>query len=552
MNKEKIKYFLYARKSSEDETRQIQSIDDQISRLKDIAKNKKLHIVEIFQESKSAKKPNNRPAFSEMVKRIKAGEAKGILCWNMNRLCRNPIDGGTVTWLLQNGIIQSIYTPAHEFLPTDNVIMVGFETNKANQYIIDLRNDVIRGTTRKAERGWSPNLAPLGYLNRRDEITNESIIVKDPVRFPLIRQMWDLMLTGSCTPPQILEKANKIWGFRTRKTRKTGDKELSKSSIYRIFTSIYYTGDFMYFGKQYKGKHEPMVTLEEFDRVQILLGRKGKPRPKTHTFAFTGLIRCSECGCVYTAEEKKKLIKSTGKIKYYTYYHCTRRKKEIDCTQRKSIKEEALEKQIEEFLGNYTILPEFRDWAMAVLNEQNDQEIETRSQIHTMQSNSILKTQKELDRLTQMRYRDLIDDDEYLRQKEKLQVKIAELKKQLRVTETRAEKWLELTEQTFDFATHARKAFVEGDMQTKREIIVALGKNPIISDGQLNIEVNEWLQPIGEKYPELEKEYLERLEPVKIGVNQSKTGSLETVRIKWLADRESNPDCLNQNQVSYR
>ena len=98
-----------------------------------------------------------------------------------------------------------------------------------------------------------------------------------------------------------------------------------------------------------------------------------------------------------------------------------------------------------------------------------------------MQSNSLLKTQRELDNLTKMRYRDLIDDDSFLKEKNELQAKINELKNQLRTTETRAEKWLELTEQTFDFATHARKAFVEGDMQTKREIIVALGKNPIIS-----------------------------------------------------------------------
>mgnify|MGYP001590408045 FL=1 len=81
----KIRYFLYARKSSESEDRQVQSIDDQIDRLKKLAKDLELEIVEIYTESKSAKKPNNRPVFDEMIRRIENGDADGILCWHLNR-----------------------------------------------------------------------------------------------------------------------------------------------------------------------------------------------------------------------------------------------------------------------------------------------------------------------------------------------------------------------------------------------------------------------------------------------------------------------------------
>ena len=74
-----IKYFLYARKSSENEDRQIQSIDDQINRLKEFANNFNLHIIKIFEESKSAKNPGDRPVFEDMIKRNKNDEAQGIL-----------------------------------------------------------------------------------------------------------------------------------------------------------------------------------------------------------------------------------------------------------------------------------------------------------------------------------------------------------------------------------------------------------------------------------------------------------------------------------------
>ena len=77
MNKQnnKIKYFLYARKSSESEDRQIQSIDDQINRLKKLASDLNLDIEKIYTEAKSAKKPNNRPIFDEIIQRIENGEA---------------------------------------------------------------------------------------------------------------------------------------------------------------------------------------------------------------------------------------------------------------------------------------------------------------------------------------------------------------------------------------------------------------------------------------------------------------------------------------------
>src|SRR3989344_3420033 len=155
--------------------------------------------------------------------------------------------------------------------------------------------------------------------------------------------MWDLMLTGSYTPPKILEIANNEWGLKTVKYKREGGKELSLSGIYRMFTNIFYAGTLEWDGKQYEGKHEPMITFEEFDRVQIILGREGKPRPQKHQFAFTGMMRCGVCCCLYTAEEKKKLIKSTGEIKNFTYYHCTRKKTNIRCNQKGGIPLEKLE-----------------------------------------------------------------------------------------------------------------------------------------------------------------------------------------------------------------
>ncbi|MFC1630056.1 recombinase family protein [Patescibacteria group bacterium] len=535
----KIKYFLYARKSSESEDRQVQSIDDQVNRLKQLANDLNLDIKKIYTEAKSAKKPNNRRIFDEMMRRIENGEADGILCWQINRLSRNPIDSGKLSWLLQQGTLKSIQTIDRQYLPDDNVLLFNVESGMANQFILDLKKNVKRGIESKLQKGWAPNMAPLGYLNDKAEKT----IIKDPERFNIIRKMWDLMLTGNYTPPKILDIANKEWGFRTRafKKRGYGGNPLSKSGIYKIFTNLFYAGIIDYYGVQYEGKHEAIITLEEYDRVQTLLERKGRPRPKKHRFAFTGFIRCGECGCLYTAETKRKLIRSTGKIKEYTYYHCTRRTRRVSCSQRQSIREDNLELQIDEEIKKYTILPEFLQWALEALNSKNDSEIKDRTKIYEMQHKTLVKTQNELDELTKMRYRQLIDDKEFIKERDALQNKITQLKGRLRETETRAERWLKLTEKTFHFATYARKAFLTGGLELKKEILMTLGQNATMKEGKLIIEPNEWFIPIRNDYPALEKEYL-GLEPMKIPLNKAKTEALASVRTRWLRGLDSNQD----------
>ena len=531
----KIRYFLYARKSSESEDRQVQSIDDQTDRLKRLAQDLNLNIKKIYIETKSAKKPNNRPIFNEMIQKIENGEADGILCWQINRLSRNPIDSGKLQWLLQQGILKSLQTIDKQYLPDDNVLLFSVESGSANQFILDLSKNVKRGMLRKLEKGWQTGIAPLGYLNDKEN----KIIIIDPERFNLIRKMWGLMLTGNYTPPKILDIANNEWGFTTRKFKRMGGNSLSRSGIYKIFTNLFYIGIIENNGVQYEGKHKKMITLEEYDRVQILLGRKGKPRLKSHEFAFTGSIRCGECGCLYTAETKQKIIKSTGEIKNYTYYHCTRKKTKINCTQRKSIREEDLQLQIEKEIEKYTILPEFLEWALESLNKNNDTEIENRTKIYEMQHKTLTKTQKEVDELTKMRYRQLIDDEAFIKEKNILLEKVTNLKENLRETESRAEQWLELTEKTFNFATYARKAFITGGLELKKEILLALGKTPIIKDGKLFIEPNEWLKPIKNDYPALQAEY-SRLEPTKIPMNKAKTEALTSVRAQWQGRQDSN------------
>jgi len=531
-----ITYFLYARKSSESEDRQIQSIDDQINRLKKLAVDFNLTIKEVLTESHSAKQPMARPIFNKMLDRIEKGEANGILCWQINRLSRNPVDSARVQWLLQQGIIKSIQTIDGERKPEDNAVLMSVESGVANQYIIDLRKNIKRGLESKLEKGILPCLAPAGYINEPYLRT----IVKDPEKFDLIRKMWDMMLTGSYSPTKIAKIVNREWGYRTRKTRRSGGTELSINGIYKIFNSQFYAGVIEYGGKKYKGVHEPMVTWDEFDRVQQLLGNKGTPRPKTHEFAFTGTIRCQECGCLYTAEIKSKFIKKTQTMKFFTYYHCTRKKTTVDCSQKKVVSDEYLELQIVDFLDQYAIMPEFRDWAVEAIKESNDEEIADRTTIYETQQKALNEAQRQLDNVTKMRYRDLIDDEQFLKEKGTLQSQIVDLRQKIDQTESRADRWLDLTERTFNFATYAKDAFEAGTPQDKKEILVALCSNPVIKDKRLIIQAEKWFVKVKSDYEVLKAQY-DRLELTKKPLTKAQEEALAYIKTQWWRCGESNP-----------
>jgi hypothetical protein len=84
-------FFIYARKSTDDADRQVRSIDDQLAELRDLATKEGITVVDTLVEKQSAKVPG-RSVFNEMIARIEAGEAAGILAWHPDRLARNSLD----------------------------------------------------------------------------------------------------------------------------------------------------------------------------------------------------------------------------------------------------------------------------------------------------------------------------------------------------------------------------------------------------------------------------------------------------------------------------
>lgn len=483
-----MRYIRYARKSESDEGRQEKSIEQQREVMLQDAQNKGLLIVKEIEEAMSAKIPGRRKGYKEMVDWLKKGRADAILVYHENRLARNPLESGELQQLLQDGIIKEIRTHETIYQPEDNALLFAVISSMSNQYSRDLSSHVKRGMSGKRAEGWFPHRAPEGYLNNLSDHTIEA----DPDRFPLLRQGWEMMLSGSYSIAQVLEMLNGKLGYQTRlsQSKKTGGGPLSRSALYRLFTNVFYTGRWMENGVIYEGQHPPMVSAAEFNQVQQILVRSGKAQRKVHSFAYTGLIRCRRCGSSITAEVQS----GRHGRGHYVYYHCASSRKQCS---RVSVSEKMLEEQIDSLLQSITIHPTIKAIALEEIKGWHQTESLDCETVYEQQQKALLEAERRMNKLVAMYLNDLFDsDEEYKGRRAELQAEISRLKLEVAASEHEFEQITQTAENAFHFAAHAHENFLIGDIDQKREIAHALGLSYFFKEGEVTIDLHPALAAI--------------------------------------------------------
>ncbi|XKT74747.1 MAG: recombinase family protein [Patescibacteria group bacterium UBA2163] len=317
-----LRFCLYARKSTESEERQVLSIDSQIKEMLQLAEREGLEIVAMKRESHSAKETGQRPVFNEIVEEVRDGKYNAILTWAPDRISRNAGDLGKVIDLMDGGMLQEIRTHGQSFRNNPNekflLMILGSQAKLEN----DNRGiNVKRGLRTRCEMGYRPGVAPTGYLNQK-HMDKKCQVIVDPERGPIIRQMFEKVAHQQWSGRKVYHWLRFELNFHTR-----GNKPLSLGNVYRTLSNTFYYGVFEYpksSGNWYQGKHEPIVTKELFDKVQLQLKRDNIVR-QSREFAFTKLMICGLCGSGISAEEKYKQLKD-GTTTKYIYYGCGRSK----------------------------------------------------------------------------------------------------------------------------------------------------------------------------------------------------------------------------------
>jgi hypothetical protein len=533
MLRDDIRYEGYLRKSTESSERQTLSIPSQKNGI--LEKFPGINIVHWSEEKASAFIAENRPDFDAMMDRLKRGVTNGIASWQPNRLSRNALEAGKIAHYINMGIIKDIKFATYTFENTpEGVKALQYALADSQFYSANLGRDVKRGNKEKRERGWLPTSNLNGYQNLpnpnlSEEDPTEHITAIDPERYALIRKAWDLLLTGDYSVPAILDILNNQWGYRTRlcKSRKRGGTPLSRTALYILFGNIRYAGKIPnpVTGELLNGVYPAMVTIDEYNRAQEILGKHGKPRiTPNRNFIYKGIATCGECGCSITAENKYRPKYNRN----YIYYHCTRKRKNYRCRQ-PFLEEKELTRQLENFFDSFMIRKDIEECGLEAMQALNDGEPQERHIIAGTQVKALEDAQKTSDRLLDLVVNGTINEETYKLRSKETDARIKRLQEELNGVLTNGHDWRKAMAKTLDVLFNGRERFENGDNYAKREVLQSLGSDIVIKDKKLMINTYKWLEPIRKNKISLEAQFNE----VRTSDLQMKNASFKGVCSDW-------------------
>lgn len=498
-----LKYLAYVRKSSEEDDKQAMSIEAQIEAIKRQFPDLNITFLKNSEgkigESMSAAH-TGRPVFNRMLKLLENGKYQGVIAWHPDRLARNAVDAATIVAMLQCGTYKDLKFCNFTFEKTpEGIMMLQMIMSQAQYFSAKLSKDVKRGNAQKRQKGQLTGLVPAGYLSKSPTNNGRNTYaVRDPERFEVIKKAFKMYLSGAYSVPEVVKWLNEDCGYLSIKRAKTGGQPMANNTFYNMLRNPRYAGliqdpahpnnPHYYLPAQY----EPMITPDEYNEIQKLLGKKGGPRlPKTYNFPLKGVLTCGECGCSITAE--KKLQRGHT----YVYYHCTHKNPATKCRQ-SSVREEDLAKQLDELLAKYTISEELYQWGLKALDELAHKEAETQGIAQDLQNDSAKTLQSRLTRLLDLVADGVITPEDYKERSAALRSQLETIQEKQKETNKRINDWYNIVEKTLTYLTNAKERYAASDVGTKRMILDAIGSKPTLTDKEISIEPHYWVEPIAD------------------------------------------------------
>ena len=507
------KFFIYARKSTDEPDRQILSIEAQIAELQEFAQREHLEVVETFIESQTAKEPG-RPIFNHMLSQIEKGKASGIVAWHPDRLARNSVDGGRVIYLCDTAKIIALKFPTFWFDSTpQGKFMLSIAFGQSKYYVDNLSENVKRGLRQKVRKGEACGVAPTGYFN--DLATH--LMVPDPACFRLIREMFEFYANGSHS----LKEVRTFISARGLVSR--SGKVLSLSNVQMILKNPFYYGMFVFNGEVYQGKHKPAITKKLFDQCGDAMRRKAHPTKRgEQKHILRGLFKCGSCGCSITSELQKG----------HVYYRCT--KKHGICTE-PYVREELLASQMSEYLKKVSLSRAWADTMLKELDGEQQESAHAGALFAQSLKDNIKVFEEKLDTLLDVHLEGTITTQEYTTKKKLLLDQKIDVEQKLKDFERQGYRWLELCREFIKEANQAEIVASGKNLEEKRDFLRKVGSNPTLHARTLALTPAAPWSILADS-------------PITARSAAPSSGGFTD----WLPDLESNQDTELQRLVSYR
>lgn len=531
-------YGAYARKSSESEDRQIQSIERQVDDLLEVRDREMLMLYgNPIEESRSAFSVG-REGFDRLIKLTQKGKINAWLCWHANRLSRNPIDAGMIIHLMDLGKLHHIRTPSRIYFntPTDKM-MLQIEFTMSKKDSDDKSIFVKSGLEKRYKKGYPNGKAPLGYLNNKlDDVGNRGWLV-DEERFGKLQLLFNRFLKGGDSINSITEYANNILELTTPVYKRMGGKPVGRSFVAHTLKNPIYAGFFHSLDRNGRRTtkrelHENVPRLitenDHFKILQILRSRL-HPKLQRHKSLYQGFIKSPQgesigtdlkfqliCDCKHKFSYRSKMacpscgipIDEMENPKYlsYTYYYNVKRRKDSEKTAR-CIEEKLInEKMLRFFKEDLYIHPFLCEWAKKHIQILNDKIInqEQDKLEQSEKKHQALTLQKE--RLLSVFSKGHLDEESYIAETKKIDAEIAILQ-----SSEESLDWVSVIEHYLKLGTECVTIFENGSFDDKRALLEELSSNLIWNEKNLNVYNDIWvnqfikdLKRIKSKYPQFE------------------------------------------------
>lgn len=484
MSKKEANSVILARVSSKTQEDEGYSLDSQEKLLQGYCEGKLLNVIRVFKITETASKEQSRKIFHELLGFIERNDIFHLVIEKTDRFTRNFRDAVAIDDWLENDSRRRLHAVKenillHKEAKSDVKFMWNIHVSVAKKYTDNLREEAMKGWAEKLAQGWLPAPPPPGYKTVVEN--GKKIHIPDEKTKPLMQKIFELYIDPSHSILSVAGEMELI-GITTRKGR-----PYYKSQVQTILNNPFYIGINRFNGKDYPGAQEPIIDKGLFEKVQQKMHAKRPTRYRKHNPVFKNIIVCSNCGG-----------KVTWQLQKDRYYGTCQRKNDV-CKANKFLREDILEAQVVEMMGNL-VSPseEIIDWVVSAMQKKHKADIEGNNRI-------AVSIQTQLERIKRMET-NLYDD----KLSGEIPFELYEQKRtELRAEQTQLEEKLSQIDQTmgimlekklalFKLSQKAAQIYPNKTPEQKRTIITKLFSKLTYSGSTVSVNYTNFSRAIAQ------------------------------------------------------
>lgn len=517
-----IIYGIYARKSSESEDKQVQSIDRQIDELVETAQRHNLSSYKPYITERQSAFSLGRKGFTRLVKLTKKGTINAWLCYHANRLSRNSVDAGTIIYLMDQGKLDHIRTPSRVYYnnPTDKM-MLQIEFTMSKKDSDDKSVFVKSGLNKRYKKGLPSGKAPIGFLNDKTGEKGDRQWLIDEVKFNKLKLLFSRFLKGNDSITTITDFARDQLFLKTPQHKRQGGKLVTRSLVERILKNPVYAGFFYSKDAQGDGRTKRMlkediprlITIEEHLYILEMLRSRSTPKVHKHhsvyttflkgkfnekigadhkfqvicdcerKFAYRNVEKCPGCGILIDLMQNPTYLS-------YTYYYNLKRRKTKGVTAR-CIEEKKVEAFVRNYIENHLHLsPRFAQWIKLHLQELKKVKSLRRESIDKEFEDHKASLNKRKQKLRELYSKGMISDVDFENDYKMLEIEQQRLKPKTRPMR----EFFSEMEQLIDMCEIFSEVIAKGNADYKKELLSNFRSNLVWDEEKLQIIRPDWIR----------------------------------------------------------